>query len=247
MSTGPLGEEDGFPTTHWSLIARAGQDDPEARRRALGDLLARYAPALRAHLVSIRRLPDDLAEDLVQEFIADKVLERHLIARADQRVGKFRSFLLTALNNYVKSFARRHHARRRWPSGGLLALGDRTDELPRIDEPSAAYDAAWARSLLQETLRRMQTECEQMGRMDVWHVFRCRILDPILENTPPLDYRQMVERFGFRSPTQAANILVTAKRMYARILRLLIGQYAVNEEEIEAEIAALKGLLGRPQ
>jgi len=92
-----------FPSTRWSLVDRAGQGDSQARREALGKLLECYLPALQAHLVHHNRLPPEKADDLVQEFVADKVLEKDLMARADQRLGKLRTFLLTALNRFVKN------------------------------------------------------------------------------------------------------------------------------------------------
>ena len=104
---------------------------------------------------------------------------------------------------------------------------------------------AWARSVISEALRQMQAECESSGRTDLWGVFQCRVVGPILEGAPPVDYRELVERFGFQSPTQASNALTTAKRMYARALRSAVGEYARDEHEIESEIEELKGILAR--
>ena len=90
-------QQERFPTTAWSLVAEAGQEDAGAKRDALDRLLRRYLPALRAHLIYRRRFAPERADDLVQEFVADKIVEKDLIARADQQLGKFRTFLLTAL------------------------------------------------------------------------------------------------------------------------------------------------------
>ena len=68
------------------------------RREALGVLLRRYVPALRAHLVVQKRVPRDAAADLIQGFVCDKVVEQGLLAGADRCKGKFRSFLRTALD-----------------------------------------------------------------------------------------------------------------------------------------------------
>src|SRR4051812_38640775 len=94
-----LATASGFPMTQWSLVARAGQPPAEARA-ALDVLLRRYAPALRAHLLLDRRMSGDRskAEDVLQGFVADKVLERNLIALADRERGRFRTFLLAALD-----------------------------------------------------------------------------------------------------------------------------------------------------
>ena len=60
-----------FPTTHWSLVGRAGQDATENKRQALGELLNRYLPALRAQsayhrqrLVSSHRQSRWITDDL---------------------------------------------------------------------------------------------------------------------------------------------------------------------------------------
>src|SRR4051794_36682601 len=92
-----------FPTTRWSLVARAGEsgDAAEAaRREALGVILGRYLPALRAHLLA-RRVPAGWVDDLLQGFIADKVIEYNLLGYADRGRGKFRTFLLTALDRFA--------------------------------------------------------------------------------------------------------------------------------------------------
>ena len=233
-----------FPTTHWSLVAQAGQHDAAAKREALGRLLTRYLPALKAHLVYGKRLPPDRADDLVQEFVANKILERDLIARADQNLGKFRTFLLTALDRFWLNQMRDERAKKRAPSDGVLVeIGDRADMLQAEAEPSQAFDVAWARGILAEALRRMQSECEILGRADVWGVFQCRVVAPTLEGAEPVDYQQLIERFGFKSPVQASNVLITAKRMYARTLRSVVGEYAYDDGEIESEIEELREVL----
>ncbi|MHC4177759.1 MAG: RNA polymerase sigma factor [Planctomycetota bacterium] len=246
MAAKPLGGAQEFPSTRWSLVARAGHLDAEAKREALGQLLGRYLPALQAHLVYRKRLPPEKADDLVQEFVTSKILEKDLIARADQQLGKFRTLLLTALDRFVKNQFRDEHAKKRAPSeGGMVAFDERYEGLPAGQRPSDAFDVAWARGVVGEALSQMQAECEAEGRQDLWGVFQCRVVGPILEATPPADYRELVERFGFQSPTQASNALTTAKRMYARALRSAVGQYAQDEQEIESEIKELKEILAR--
>jgi len=246
MPATPFGGAQEFPSTRWSLVARAGQEDAEAKREALGQLLIRYLPALQAHLVYRKRLPPEKADDLVQEFVTNKILEKDLIARADQQLGKFRTLLLTALDRFVKNQIRDEHAKKRAPSGGaVVTFDERYDGLPTGQRPSQAFDVAWARGVIAEALRQMQAECEATGRQDLWGVFQCRVVGPILEGTPATDYKLLVERFGFQSPTQASNVLTTAKRMYARALRSAVGQYTQDEQEIESEIKDLKQILAQ--
>ncbi|HEV2687165.1 MAG TPA: hypothetical protein VGV35_01385, partial [Bryobacteraceae bacterium] len=70
-----------FPTTQWSGVERAGHPNTLGRL-ALGELLARYLAPLRAHLVLHKRLPPEVADDLLQSFISDRVLEQELVRSA---------------------------------------------------------------------------------------------------------------------------------------------------------------------
>ena len=229
-----------FPTTHWSLVGRAGVADGEA----LGRLLARYLPALVAHLVHGKRLPPEEAEDLVQDFVAGKILQKNLISRADPDLGKFRTLLLTSLDRFLIDQIRAKKAKMRSPGDGqIVAMGEGKPLAQAVATSSDAFDQAWARRILAETLERMRDECERSNRTDVWNVFDARLLGPVLQGSPSMDYDILVDRFGLTSPSQAANLLVTAKRMYARVLRSVVAEYALSEEEIEAEIAELKSIL----
>ena len=230
-----------FPSTQWSLVDLAAAGDTAARRRALSDLLTRYLPALRAHLVVKKRINRERADDLLQGFIANKVLEQGLIARADPDKGKFRALLVTSLNHYVIDVHRQQSGA---PPAFSLSDSDRLPPSGDSDAGSDVFDVAWARELLGDVLRRMRTECDRSGRPDIWGIFNCRIVRPILENEAMLPYEQLVRRFGFRSPAQAANALVTAKRMFVRILRSVIGEYA-NPSAIDAEIRDLHQILAR--
>ena len=240
-----LGEFEGgpkpFPATSWSLVALAAADGPESQRNALQTLLVRYLPALRAHLVCSKGMAADAADDLLQDFVAAKVLERDLITRADRDLGKFRTFLLVSLDRYWLNQIRDRAAQKR--SADLAdPLGDHVDRLAAQSQTDA-FHAAWARDLLRQAIEAMRVECESSGRDELWGVFECRVLDPALHGSEPVGYDSLVERFHFRSPSQASNTLATAKRMFARLLRAAVGQYAGSEQEIDEELDDLrKGL-----
>jgi len=234
-----------FPSTAWSLVARAGAEG-ECQREALGQLLARYLPALSAHLVYRRGLRPEEADDMVQEFITGKIVERDLIARADQELGKFRTFLLTALDRFVSNQVRNQRAKKRSPGEGMLvSMGDRDDAVSAEAGPSDVFDVAWARGVITQALDEVRRECGASDRSDIWGVFECRVVGPTLEGAAPPSYRELVKRFGFRSPTQASNALTTAKRMYARALRNVVAEYAGEGHEIESELEELRKVLAR--
>ena len=97
MTAKDCSEVGGFPSTRWSLIFSAHDQDSVPRREALGELLRLYLPALRAHLLYRRNIQRQRTEDFLQGFVADQILQRDLLSKADAARGRFRSFLLRSL------------------------------------------------------------------------------------------------------------------------------------------------------
>lgn len=240
--TGPTPE---FPPTRWTLVELAGRIPEPVQEQALADLLPQYLPALEHFLVAQFRFDPTRAEDLLQSFLLSKVVQGRMLAKADRTRGRFRTFLLQTLTRFVISEQRRAQAHKRSPVAGFLSL----DELPsepaefaRAPDPSA-FDLAFARQIVGEAVRRMEDQCVEAGRPDVWGVFTARLLGPIFDDSEPTDYATLVERFGFQSPSHASNVLVTAKRTFARVLRSVLAEYVPTESELEAELLELQSIL----
>ena len=229
-----------FPNTHWSLVQRAGKPDAAARREALAALLVRYQPALRSYLRVVKKLPPDPADELLQAFIADQLLEHELIRRADQSRGRFRTLLLTSLNNFAIS---RGRAARRRAAEPLDASGEGLAAEAGGLSPDLVVEAAWARTLVHDVIEAMRQECERTNRPDVWAVFEGRILAEVFGTGRVVPYEELAAGLQLESPSQAANLLVTAKRMYARLLRLAVAEYESDPGAIDAEIADLRHIL----
>jgi hypothetical protein len=104
---------------------------------------------------------------------------------------------------------------------------------------------AWAREVIAEALGRVKTECMASGSLACWNVFDCRVIAPILDGVEPLPYEQLVRRFGFKSPTEASNALVTAKRMFVRALHAVVAEYAGDKGRTDEEIHELRAILSR--
>jgi hypothetical protein len=198
---------------------------------ALATFLQRYCPALRSYLRTVRHYSEHEAEDVVQAFVADKIIEKNLLQHADQRRGRFRSFLLTSFTNYCISRAR--------AQAGIPAVDQLSIEPETGQAPDALLEAEWARALVGGLLALMRDECVASGRMDVWAVFHARTVEPVYSGASPESYETLARRLGLSSPTQAANLLVTGKRMYARLLRSAIAEYEFDDHAIEQEVADL--------
>src|ERR1700683_5020508 len=82
-----------FPTTHWSRVTAAGDRATPEDREALAELCRAYWYPLYAFIRRQGYAPAD-AQDLTQSYFA-RLLERGVLAAADQRKGRFRAFLRT--------------------------------------------------------------------------------------------------------------------------------------------------------
>src|SRR5258708_33484830 len=98
-SKGPAGSPPLFATTHWTVVLSAGHDSSPAAGVALEQLCRSYWFPLYAYVRRKGHSPED-AQDLTQEFFA-RLLEKKLLSRADRQRGRFRTFLLTALQNFI--------------------------------------------------------------------------------------------------------------------------------------------------
>jgi hypothetical protein len=229
-----------FPATRWSLVGRAGSVDSHAQPIAIAEIARMYAPALRAHLLQSLHYDEHRADDLLQGFLADKVLEQRLIVHADPTRGRFRTFLLAALDRYVIDEHRRDRARKRSPRSEIDDIDDHRDTLA-ADGPARtnAFDIAWAREVLGEVLTLMREQCEQSGRADLWDVFNVRYLKPATEGIEPEPHESIAQRLKLESPHHAGNLLITAKRMYTRVFITVVSRYAASQEEVRDEVSDL--------
>ena len=142
-----------FRTTHWSLVIDAKERGNTSAEAALAELCQRYWYPLYAY---VRRRMGNVAEaqDLTQEFFA-RLLEKNVLAAASQERGRFRSFLLTAMKNFLANEWDKAKAAKR--GGGRRALPlifdtaeSRLSLEPAHDlTPERLYERQWALTLLE--------------------------------------------------------------------------------------------------
>jgi DNA-directed RNA polymerase specialized sigma24 family protein len=234
-----------FPTTRWTLVVRAGDRDAEAWVEALDELLRLYTPVLKSHLVTFEHVSPERADDFLQGFVTAKILEKDtVVAEAKAARGRFRSFLLKAFRNYCISQFRRERAQKRAPERAELSLSEKPDALAYDAGFEAAFNLEWIRELLEKALTRMRAECEEKQRADVWGIFEQRLIGPMVEGTSPPAYDELMRRFEFASPSRAMNVLVTAKRMFQRVLFEAILDTVGDEDQARAELEEIKAILG---
>ncbi len=102
-----------FATTRWSLILSAAnsQSEEQKARNALEELCRIY---WRPVFVFVCRRGYSMqdAQDLTQDFFL-KILEPKWLEQADRNRGRFRTLLLTSLQNFLIKTIEKTHARKR--------------------------------------------------------------------------------------------------------------------------------------
>lgn len=229
-----------FPATQWLLVEMAGQSSPTIARAAMNQLLERYWQPMFVHL-RYKGLTPEEAEDLLQDFIIE-ILDKNLLAIADRKKGKFRTLLLTALDRFAISKHRYNTAAKRAPKDmRSLDAGDGEDVAgDAATGQSLVFERAWALDVLAETLAAMQEECETLGESTRWTIFDRRVLAPLFEDAEPPEYAALAEELGLGGEKAAMNLLVTAKRQFARILRELVREYVVQSNASKAPSTGVK-------
>lgn len=110
-----------FQTTQWSHIVKVRTLNPQRRKEILEVLIRRYWRPVYGFLRR-KGLSNEQAQDLTQSFFHEVVLEGDLFQRAESTKGRFRTFLLTALDRYVAGQFRKDAALKRHPAGGFTVL-----------------------------------------------------------------------------------------------------------------------------
>src|SRR5713101_9226575 len=115
-----------FTTTHWSVVLRASQQQTNEYASALESLCRTYWYPLYAYVRRRGHQAAD-AQDLTQEFFA-RLLEKDYLRTVDRRKGKFRSFLLAALEHFLANEWRRANTRKRGGAIAFVSLDDASAE-----------------------------------------------------------------------------------------------------------------------
>jgi RNA polymerase sigma factor (sigma-70 family) len=222
-----------FPTTRWSLIRAAHQGGADGRRDALESLLAEYWRPLYAYLRR-KGLGPEAAEDAVQGLFL-RLLEHDAWERLDPGRGRFRSYLLTALEHHLVSGYEKERAQKR--GGGKVVPLDTLDaerDLPALPEdPARAFDRQWALGVLQRAAARLASEYDS-GRRKGAPAVVLRFFS--LDEAPSYAEAAAASKM---SPAQFKAALHRARERFREILREEVAETVDGDDAAEGEMRAL--------
>jgi len=223
----------------WLMLARLELElgRVAAARAALSEATTR------AMLVQRPGLTDYERELLQAPPAVVRDLERALIEHADRSRGRFRTFLLTALQQYTAEAHRKRNFRKAKPKGSLLSLDElnaaQMPEAPAEFSPEDSFHYAWAAQLLDQLLKEVEGKCRADGKAVHWQVFQDKVLSPIVNGTNAPSMEEICRRFNIESPGKASNMIVTVNRRFRAALSRHIRRSVAQDSEVDEEFREL--------
>jgi RNA polymerase sigma-70 factor (ECF subfamily) len=236
------GTAEAFLTTHWSAIGKIAADGDTDNHALINELLKRYWKPVYFFLRR-KGYDNERAKDLTQGFFEEVVLERELIRRADQARGRFRTFLRSALEQYLARVHRKETAQKRIPKEKLVAL----EQIGPADLPEPAgeltpeesFNYAWVSQLLDRLLAEVEARCRADGKSLHWQVFRDRVLQPIMEDARAPSLTEVCNKYGIEDERKASNMIVTVNRRFRAALKRHVRRSVMGDVQVEEELQEL--------
>lgn len=233
-----------FPPTLWSVVLLAGKGPSPQSQPALAKLCHTYWYPVYAFLRRQGKSPHD-AQDLTQAFFIH-LLDHQRLTQVQPEKGRFRSFLLAALKNFLSDQRDKMRAQRRGSGIEVISLDAETAEqryafepVDRLD-PERIYERRWAMTLLDRVLVRLENEFVVAGKAD-----RFKYLSTLLVGEPDSEsYAAVGKRLGMTEGAVKVAVLRLRQR-YRELFRVEVEDTVVNQAELEEEMrhvfAVLKG------
>jgi RNA polymerase sigma-70 factor (ECF subfamily) len=236
----PLGDAGRFHTTRWSAVLLSAQSQAPGSQAALAELCRIYWYPIYA-FVRRRGSGAEDAQDLTQGFFLH-LLDHKALRQVSPVKGKFRSFLLASLQNYLSDQADSARCLKRggnieFVPADMKSAEDRY-QLVALDFLTAdtVFDARWAMTLLDEAMAQLREEYAAQGKASMFETLK-PFIDPI-NSKAALSYDQVAKtlQVGLGS---AKKLIFRLRRRYASVLREEVARTVSDPAEVDQEIHAL--------
>ena len=227
--------------------AGGGETEPEAAQAALAELCGDYWMPL-YNFVRSRGYRTHDAQDLTQGFFA-YLIEHKIYARVDRQKGKFRSFLLASLKNFLADAVDRERTLKRGGGQSFLPLDEgRAKEAELLFQTHGAtnsedqlFDRSWAETLVAAGLERLSADYKDETKKKLFHELRGFVAGGA---APTPAYAELALRLGMTESTLRSHVTRLRAR-YREALREEVRRTVETEAEVEEELRELLRVLTR--
>ena len=228
-----------FEATRWGSILEARGDVP-ATRDLLETLARTYWRPVYRYIRRAWRQGNEDAKDLTQEFFT-AIFRPEFLARAAPARGRFRTFVLASLRNFLRDREKHRSASVR---GGdafhipLEAVERESLHTPDLD-PEESFHRSWAQSLLSRAVGELERTLVARGRQCSFDVFRSYSLERAPGVT--VSYGSLALRLGL-SVGQVTNYLHKSRQELRSILLRMVESTVASRQEAEQELRTIFGI-----
>lgn len=227
-----------FTTTHWSVVLAASHRDSPEADEALAALCRTYWSPLYA-FTRRRGYDENQAKDMTQEFFA-RLLQKNYLRAVDRRKGKFRSFLLAALEHFLANEWRNARALKRGGGVAVISIDDDLAEQQYLQVPSTGlspdqvFVRQWAMTLLEKVLDQLRQEFVLAGKEAQFEQIKVFLTG----EKRPISYAELAMKLQM---TEAALKMAVSRmrQRYRELLHTEITNTVSSPEEVEEELRAL--------
>ncbi|MEK7794539.1 MAG: sigma-70 family RNA polymerase sigma factor [Candidatus Hydrogenedentota bacterium] len=231
-----------FEPTRWSLIVAAGQRGGRDGPGALEELCKVYWAPIYA-FIRRKGYSTEAAEDLTQGFLTS-LIERNSLSSADPVRGKFRTFLLACVQNYLAKELRRENTEKRGgkviftPLRGLDQIERLAIQAAHDRTPEQSFERQWALTVLAQSLKRLEENWKKKGKAEEFEALK-PVLTGELGKVP---YGELAERLK-RTPNAVKILVHRLRTNFGQVLREEIAQTLTENEDTDAELRYLLEVL----
>ena len=222
------------------MLSAGGQGTQESAA-ALEQLCRTYWYPLYAYLRRSGHRPEE-AEDLVQGYFLH-LLESHSFETVKRERGRFRSFLLGALKNFVSDQKDKARAQKRGGGRQLISLefSEAEDlflrEPANEESPERLFDRRWVLALLERAMERLRQECALNGKTRLFRELKGFIAGEKGETS----YEEAAGRLNL-SASALKSAIFRLRRRYYELVREEVGHTVEDPRELKDELRRLLNL-----
>jgi len=235
MNANPTPGRAPFPTTRWSMIRTAADSDSARHRQSLEHLAGIYWRPVYSYFRVKWSASDEKAKDLTQDFFA-ALCEKDFLQELSPEKGRFRSYVMTSLDNFVRA-AHRYQSRLKRGGNALHFPMEWTSVEPMTGEtPERLFQREWARSILHEGLAEMQKQYQESSSATAFALFMARDVNPVCD--ADTSYEGLAKQFAL-SVTDVTNLLFKARKKLRELVLSKVRDTVSSEKEAEDEMREL--------
>jgi RNA polymerase sigma-70 factor (ECF subfamily) len=205
-----------FAAHQWSVVLQARRQDTARAMEALARLCQSYWYPLYAY-VRLRGHSPEEAKDLTHEFFS-RLLRNKTLAYMRRDCGKFRSFLLSAMNHFLVDEARK----------GRLTRPEPPDDSPLTEK---VFEQNWALAVANVVYDRLKREYEELGNGETFAAMKhC-----LAGSSVAVSYDELAARLSV-AENAVKNMVQSLRQRYGEVLREEMANLVATPAELEEEL-----------